>query len=97
MNNRRFLTGSSPSWPTVRLHFQASVATSDCDHRNSRSRTVHHRLALMNITASCSRREFITKGGVIVAVASVIGATGSLIGAEKKEEEEVSPAEDLMR
>lgn len=42
-----------------------------------------------------------TKGGVIIAAATLIGANGTLSGAEKKEkekeDEEVSPAEDLMR
>jgi len=51
----------------------------------------------MNIITS--RRKFLTRGGVVVAV-SAFGRAG-LFGAELKregdEEEEVSPAEDLMR
>ncbi len=53
----------------------------------------------MNIITRSSRRDFITKGGVIIAAASAFGATGHLLAKEKenKEEEKVSPAEDLMR
>jgi hemerythrin-like domain-containing protein len=57
----------------------------------------------MNIITPSSRREFIKRNGLIVATASALGLPGSLAAAEKKEEkgeteeEEVSPAEDLMR
>src|SRR5213593_1910394 len=55
----------------------------------------------MNIITRSSRREFIKKGGVLVAAASAFGVTSGLLGAENKEagkeEEDVSPAEDLMR
>lgn len=53
----------------------------------------------MNIITHSSRREFIRKNGLLVAAISTFGATGSLLAAKKEEEaeEEVSPAEDLMR
>jgi hemerythrin-like domain-containing protein len=58
----------------------------------------------MNIITRSSRREFIKRNGLIVATASALGLPGGLAAAGKKEgkegeteEEEVSPAEDLMR
>jgi hypothetical protein len=43
-----------------------------------------------------SRRQFITNSGVII-VASAFARAGLFAEEPKKEEEEVSPAEDLMR
>jgi hemerythrin-like domain-containing protein len=58
----------------------------------------------MNIITRSSRREFIKRNGLIVAATSVFGASQPLVAAGKKggkeaelEEEDVSPAEDLMR
>jgi len=50
----------------------------------------------MNIVTRSSRREFIRRNGLVIATASAFGAMSSLFAAEK-EEEEVSPSEDLMR
>jgi hemerythrin-like domain-containing protein len=58
----------------------------------------------MNMIARSSRRKFIHQSGLVVATATALHASGSLLAvgepAGKKgetEEEEVSPAEDLMR
>ncbi len=55
----------------------------------------------MDIITPSSRREFIKKGGVIVAAASALSAGGHIFATGKREDEEneemVSPAEDLMR
>src|SRR5881398_2105532 len=50
----------------------------------------------MNHLHRASRRQFLTKSGVIM-VASAFTRAGLFAAEPKKEEEEVSPAEDLMR
>jgi hemerythrin-like domain-containing protein len=50
----------------------------------------------MDIITKSSRREFIKKGGVIIAATSALGTANHLSAAEEKVKE-VSPPEDLMR
>src|SRR5436190_10755648 len=50
----------------------------------------------MNDIHRASRRQFLTSSGVIIA-ASAFTRAGLFAAEPKKEEEEVSPAEDLMR
>src|SRR5438309_10838069 len=50
----------------------------------------------MNHLHRASRRQFLTKSGVIM-VASAFTRAGLFAAEPKKEEEEVAPAEDLMR
>lgn len=52
----------------------------------------------MNIITSSSRRGFVGTAGKIIAAASAAGMTGNLWAKEEeKDEEDVSPTEDLMR
>jgi hemerythrin-like domain-containing protein len=60
--------------------------------------TVTSTLVIMKRTSQTSRRDFIRRNGILVAAVSALAASsGVWAAAPEKKEEDVSPAEDLMR
>lgn len=51
----------------------------------------------MSTASQSSRRQFVLQGGILVAATSALTWVRKATAAEKEEEEDVSPAEDLMR